>query len=99
MGLATRLPPQFRHLPARIPSAQLAQNVHSNEQILACGESGGRSPLQHSQQGLISSIRLSKICTVKSAVSHRGGQSYSGNLRPPTAERERNWVTVLYSGA
>jgi hypothetical protein len=63
MGRATRLPPQFGHLPARIPSAQLEQNVHSNEQILACGQSGGRSLLQHSQQGLISSIQLSTRST------------------------------------
>jgi hypothetical protein len=35
MGRGTRLPPQLGHLPARIPSAQLVQKVHSNEQILA----------------------------------------------------------------
>jgi hypothetical protein len=71
------LPPQFGHVPARISSAQFAQNVHSNEQILARGESGGRSPLQHSQQGLISSIPLSTLVytVFKCAVSYRGGQS------------------------
>jgi hypothetical protein len=35
MGRVTRLPPQFGHLPARTSSAHFAQNVHSNEQILA----------------------------------------------------------------
>jgi hypothetical protein len=35
MGRATKLPPQFGHLPARISSEQFAQNVHSKEQILA----------------------------------------------------------------
>ena len=73
MGRATRLPPQFGHLPARIPSAQLEQNVHSNEQILACGQSGGRSLLQHSQQGLISSIRLSTLGLYGSSVPFLAG--------------------------
>ena len=68
MGRATKLPPQFGHLPARIWSAQFAQNVHSNEQILASGESGGRSLLQHSQQGLISSIPLSTLGPCGSSV-------------------------------
>jgi hypothetical protein len=35
---------------------QSLQKVHSKEQILASGESGGRSRLQHSQAGFISSI-------------------------------------------
>jgi hypothetical protein len=35
MGRVTKLPPQLGHLPARISSAQFAQNVHSKEQILA----------------------------------------------------------------
>ncbi len=35
MGRATRLPPQFGQIPASFPSAQLAQKVHSKEQILA----------------------------------------------------------------
>ena len=98
MGRATKLPPQFGHLPARIWSAQFAQNVHSNEQILASGESGGRSLLQHSQQGLISSIQLSTpgLYRVKCAVSYRAGQSCSGNPLPLI--RELNWVRVLYSG-
>jgi hypothetical protein len=33
------------------------QKVHSNEQIQAWCESGARSALQHSQFGLISSMR------------------------------------------
>jgi hypothetical protein len=50
-GRATSSPPQLGHRPASTPSAQDAQKVHSNEQILAAAESGGRSVLQHSQLG------------------------------------------------
>ena len=51
-GRTTNSPPQFGHFPPRTASLQRAQNVHSNEQILASGDSGGRSTLQHSQFGL-----------------------------------------------
>lgn len=40
----------------RSRSAQATQNVHSNEQIRAASESGGRSTSQHSQLGRISSM-------------------------------------------
>jgi hypothetical protein len=51
-GRDTRSPPQLGQIaPSRI-SAQEEQNVHSNEQIIATAESGGRSTLQHSQLGL-----------------------------------------------
>jgi len=40
-------------------SAQVAQKVHSKEQILASADSGGRSLLQHSQLGLRASIEYS----------------------------------------
>src|SRR5579859_2942085 len=92
MGRATRLPPQFGHFPPRIPSAQLAQNVHSNEQILACGESGGRSPLQHSQQGLISSIRLSKIDTGQVCRFSARRSKVLGQSSAATAESEAELV-------
>jgi hypothetical protein len=52
-GRRTSSPPQFGHFPARTFSAQCAQNVHSNEQIRARIEWGGKSTLQHSQLGLI----------------------------------------------
>jgi hypothetical protein len=52
IGRRTSSPPQFGHLPWSTPSAHAAQNVHSNEQILASPDSGGRSQLQHSQFGL-----------------------------------------------
>lgn len=56
IGRATRLPPQFGHVPLSAASAHALQNVHSNEQIIASVESGGKSLSQHSQFGLNSSI-------------------------------------------
>ena len=53
-GRGSNSPPQFGHLPFRRRSAQVAQNVHSNEQIRASGDSGGKSMSQHSQDGRIS---------------------------------------------
>src|SRR5271157_5912946 len=50
-GRLTNSPPQFGHMP-RIPSAHWAQNVHSNEQIRASADPGGRSRSQRSQFGL-----------------------------------------------
>jgi hypothetical protein len=50
-GRAPSSPPQFGHTPASTPSAHDAQNVHSNEQIRASAEPGGRSRSQHSQFG------------------------------------------------
>jgi hypothetical protein len=55
-GLATSSPPQLGHLPLSTSSAQDTQNVHSNEQMRASPESGGRSLSQHSQLGLSSSM-------------------------------------------
>jgi hypothetical protein len=57
-GRGSNSPPQFGHLPFRRRSAQVAQNVHSNEQILASGDSAGKSVSQHSQEGRISSMAL-----------------------------------------
>ena len=58
IGLGTKSPPQFGHLPPRSRfSTQSAQNVHSNEQMSASTASGGKSASQHSQFGLSSSIR------------------------------------------
>jgi len=55
-GRATSSPPQFGHRPFNTFCAHSAQNVHSNEQIRACADSGGRSRSQHSQFGRSSSI-------------------------------------------
>jgi hypothetical protein len=56
VGRRAKPPPQFGHLLASFDSAQCWQNVHSNEQINASVESGGRSLLQHSQFGRICSM-------------------------------------------
>jgi len=58
-GRATNSPPQLGHLPLRVASAHVAQKVHSNEQMRASLDSGGKSHPQHSQLGLISSIARS----------------------------------------
>jgi hypothetical protein len=67
-GRGSNSPPQFGHLPFRRRSAQVAQNVHSNEQIRASGDSGGKSTSQHSQDGRISSM------TLRTAASKRCGK-------------------------
>jgi hypothetical protein len=51
-GRARSSPPQFGQAPLSVPSAHLAQKVHSNEQILASVDSGGSDLPQHSQLGL-----------------------------------------------
>ena len=51
IGRGLKLPPQFGQWPFSTDSAQDAQNVHSNVQITASHESGGRSLSQHSQLG------------------------------------------------
>ena len=60
-GRTSSSPPQLGHLPPRTLSAQMLQNVHSNEQIRASLESGGRSLSQHSQPGRSSSIEVSRL--------------------------------------
>ena len=71
-GRGNNSPPQFGHAPFRRRSAQVAQNVHSNEQIRANGDSGGKSASQHSQDGRMSSMTLwtaiSKRCVKPSTV-------------------------------
>jgi len=55
-GRRSNSPPQFGQRPLRTPSAQERQNVHSNEQIIASCESGGKSISQHSQPGFSKSM-------------------------------------------
>lgn len=55
LGRASNSPLQFGQRPPRGPSTQGAQKVHSNEQIRARGDSGGRSQSQRSQWGRMSS--------------------------------------------
>ena len=65
MGLLTKLPPQLGHILFNTPSAQLLQKVHSNVQITASVDSGGKSLLQHSQFGLNSNILNSIAISTK----------------------------------
>jgi hypothetical protein len=48
-GRGVKSPPQFGQTPCRIFFTQSAQNVHSNEQIIASPESGLKFLAQHSQ--------------------------------------------------
>ena len=63
-GRTTNSPPQLGHLLLSTVSAQEAQNVHSNEQIRASVESGGKSLPQHSQFGRSSSMSVSVTFTI-----------------------------------
>jgi hypothetical protein len=56
IGRTEKPPPQLGQRPLSRVSAQSLQNVHSNEQIIASRESGGRFLSQHSQLGLSLSI-------------------------------------------
>jgi hypothetical protein len=56
MGLRTNSPLQLGHMPFNIDSLQSAQKVHSKLQIIASKASKGKSLLQFSQHGLISSM-------------------------------------------
>jgi hypothetical protein len=56
IGLGTKFPPQLGQTPFNLSATQSQQNVHSKEQIIASGESGGKSLSQHSQPGFNASI-------------------------------------------
>jgi len=56
IGLGVKLPPQFGQTSLKMSSTQFLQYVHSNVQIMASLELYGKSLLQCSQVGLISSI-------------------------------------------
>jgi hypothetical protein len=66
MGRRTNSPLQFGQRCANAPSAQVTQKVHSNEQMRASSDSGGRSLSQHSQLGRNSSMTLS--CLLSGAI-------------------------------
>jgi hypothetical protein len=56
IGLGEKLPPQLGQTPPSSEATHALQKVHSNVQIIASGESGGRSRPQLSQSGRSSSI-------------------------------------------
>ena len=55
-GRDTKLPPQFGQTLFSTVSTHDAQKVHSNVQIIASSDSGGKFLLQHSQFGRNSNI-------------------------------------------
>src|SRR3954471_5691592 len=74
IGRRTNSPPQFGHLPLSGPATQSLQNVHSNVQIIASRESGGRSRSQHSQLGRSASMAVSMV--EKRSVTPAQGNRY-----------------------
>ncbi len=56
MGRGPKLPPQFGQMPLNTSFTHCLQKVHSNVQIMAIGDAGGRSQSQFSQLGRSSSI-------------------------------------------
>jgi site-specific recombinase XerD len=84
MGRRTSSPAQFGHTPFNRVATQSLQNVHSNEQIQARIESGGRSPLQHSQPGL--SNNIAQIIAERTAASEYRRSSLQA-LGSPRARR------------
>jgi len=83
MGRGEKLPPQLGHSLPKTPDAQNSQNVHSNVQITASLESGGKSLSQHSQLGLNSSIEFSVLIhnafgkpPVRSVAEYRSALTY-----------------------
>jgi hypothetical protein len=58
IGRWTNPPPQLGQTFPRTRSTQLAQNVHSYEQMRASSDSGGNGVLQCSQVGRSSSIAI-----------------------------------------
>jgi hypothetical protein len=66
-GRGLKPPPQFGHTSCSFVLTQSMQNVHSNEQIIASVESGGRSLSQHSQPG--------RICNMVESPKHCGRQA------------------------
>jgi hypothetical protein len=53
VGRFANEPPQLGQRPRSFVTTHVVQNVHSNEQIQASADSGGRSTSQHSQPGRI----------------------------------------------
>jgi hypothetical protein len=78
IGRRTNSPPQFGHRPFSMSSTQSLQNVHSNEQIMASREAGGKSRSQHSQLGLSASMVASR-CNRRCCRRRFGGRRSCGN--------------------
>ena len=84
-GRATSSPPQFGHMPCSTEVAHASQNVHSNEQIRASIDSGGRSRSQHSQLGRSWSMGDSEL--VASKVLHERQPTGAVGWKPPAPVR------------
>src|ERR1700688_2687910 len=81
MGRALKPPPQLGHTFCS-ELTQSAQNVHSNEQISASVDWGGRSAPQFSQQGRSSSMAMAS----RSQFYRLGGRKKKGGRQGPPDE-------------
>jgi hypothetical protein len=92
-GRRTSSPPQLGHLPASGPSAHATQKVHSNEQMRASRDSGGRSLLQHSQLGRRSNMAVALVLIGLSAIKF-DTELYSPIPRPYPATKQNRCPVV-----
>jgi hypothetical protein len=81
IGRGLTLPPQFGHMPWRTVCAQAVQNVHSNVQMTASVESGGRFLSQHSQLGRSCSM-VSSRCVIHPTSGRWPRSRFSFESRP-----------------
>ena len=70
IGRGQKPPPQFGHTFSSTDSTQVRQKVHSKVQIIASGESQGRSQSQCSQFGRSSNTGISGVATLESVAQH-----------------------------
>ena len=77
-GRGTSSPEQLGQIPVSLVVAQVWQNVHSNEQMRASLDSGGRSALQHSQLGRSWSMDIGVGGEKDDQFSHHGHFSQGG---------------------
>jgi hypothetical protein len=89
IGRRTSSPAQFGHTPCKRVVTQSLQNVHSNEQIQARAESGGRSQLQHSHPGLSSNI--AEIIAERTAASECRNSSLAALISTLASQLPSHW--------
>ena len=65
IGRGANPPPQLGHTFPKTSVTHVAQNVHSNVQMRAFFDSGGRSLSQHSQLGRSSSMAVSLVVSAQ----------------------------------
>ena len=90
-GRATSSPLQLGQRPPSTWLAHGSQNVHSNEQMRASADSGGRSRLQHSQFGRSRSISGLRLCCLTFDMSGGAKGAKRPLGRPLDGGVRRHW--------